>query len=125
MLFEYFNNEASSDLWLTYEQEIPVSIAYVAPEKMTEGTWNIYLIAVHPDFQSQGIGTVMIEKIEKLLTEKGERILLVETSGLDSFAKTRSFYDQCAFQQEAKIRDFYQAGEDKIVFRKSLIATGE
>ncbi|MEM9508310.1 MAG: GNAT family N-acetyltransferase, partial [Cyanobacteria bacterium P01_E01_bin.35] len=30
------------------------------------------------------------------------------------------FYRKCGYEQEAQIREFYQAGEDKIIFRKSL-----
>lgn len=120
MMSAYFQNESSNEFWFTYEKDKPVAIGYCAPEKMTEGTWNLYLIAVHPDFQGQGVGTAMMEYIEQMLTEQGERILLVETSGLDSFAKTRSFYRKCGYEEEARIRGFYQAGEDKIVFRKSL-----
>jgi ribosomal protein S18 acetylase RimI-like enzyme len=54
------------------------------------------------------------------LVECGARMLLVETSGLASFERQRTFYRKCGYNEEARIRDFYQAGEDKIVFRKAL-----
>ena len=120
MMTDYFNNPDSKDIWFTYVQNEPVAVGYCASEKMTEGTWNLYLIAVHPQHQGQGYGTSMMNYIEQLLAARGERILLVETSGLDSFAKTRAFYRRCGYEEEARIREFYQAGEDKIVFRKSL-----
>lgn len=120
MISDYFANENSTDIWFTCQEKEPVAIAYCAPEKMTEGTWNLYLIAVHPDYQGQGVGTSMVHYIEEILAARGERILLVETSSLDSFAQTRKFYHKCGYHQEAQIREFYQAGEDKIVFRKSL-----
>ena len=120
MMFDYFANDDSRDFWLTYEDEKPVAISYCAPEKMTEGTWNLYLIAVHTDYQGQGIGTSMMHYVEQMLAARGERLLLVETSSLASFEGTREFYRKCGYEQEAQIREFYQAGEDKIVFRKSL-----
>ena len=50
MISDYLTNEGSTDIWLTYEEEnTPVAIAYCAPEKMTEGTYNLYLIAAHKD----------------------------------------------------------------------------
>lgn len=120
MMTDYFAPENNHEFWFTYEDQQPVEIAYCAPEKMTEGTWNLYLIAVAPDYQGQGIGTAIIEYIEQMLIARGERVLLVETSGLDSFKGTREFYCKCGYQEEARIREFYQAGEDKIIFRKSL-----
>ena len=121
MTADYFQNENNNELWFTYEDDKPVAIAYCAPEKMTEGTWNLYLIAVHPDYQGKSYGTAMMQYIEQVLTEKGEKLLLVETSGLKDFEPTRAFYRQCGYKKEATIREFYQAGEDKIIFRKSLI----
>ena len=120
MIGDYFNNKNSKDCWFTYDDVKPVAIGYCAPERMTEGTWNLYLIAVHPEHQGKGIGTSMMYYIEQALANCGERMLLVETSGLDSFEGTREFYRKCGYKQEAQIREFYQVGEDKIVFRKLL-----
>jgi hypothetical protein len=36
------------------------------------------------------------------------------------FARTRAFYLREGYAQEARIREFYAVGEDKIVFRKAL-----
>ena len=121
MMSGYFKGSDSRDIWLTDEEDGEVvAIAYCAPERMTEGTWNLYLIAVHPKFQGQGRGTAMVSYIEKILAEKGERLLLVETSGLPEFERTQAFYRRCGYEEEARIRAFYQAGEDKVVFRKAL-----
>lgn len=87
---------------------------------MTEGTWNLYLIAVYSELQSKGYGRQVMTYLEDLLTQQGARVLLVETSGLPGFERTRSFYHQCNYIEEARIRDFYKAGEDKVVFWKSL-----
>ena len=122
MISDYFSNEDSKDYWFTYDDGLPVAVGYCAPERMTEGTWNLYLIAVHPNRQRSGHGASMLHHIEQKLADRGERILLVETSGLESFEGTREFYCKCGYDREAQIREFYQAGEDKIIFRKSLIA---
>ena len=92
---------------------------------MTEGTYNLYLIAVHKDFQGQGIGAEMMAYVEQMLIGMGVRILLVETSGLDEFDRTRAFYEKCDYHREAVIREFYDTGDDKVVFWKKLVQNEE
>jgi ribosomal protein S18 acetylase RimI-like enzyme len=104
----------------------PVAVAYAALERMTSGTWNLYLIAVHPAYQRWGIGAALIHDVEGVLAARGARVLLVETSGPPAFARSRAFYRANGYEEEARIRDFYAAGEDKVVFRnrKALAALG-
>jgi ribosomal protein S18 acetylase RimI-like enzyme len=121
MLAQHFDHDGHSrDFWLTDDDNGLVSVAYVAPERMTEGTWNLYLIAVHPDNQRQGRGKVLLEYVEQMLANRGERVLLVETSGTEDFEYVRAFYRKSGYAEEARIRDFYAAGVDKIVYLKSL-----
>jgi GNAT superfamily N-acetyltransferase len=120
MLAGYLGGDHSQGFWLAIDDGGPVGIAYCAPERMTLGTWNLLLIAVHPGRQGQGRGTALLGEVERALAVRGERLLLVETSGLPEFAKTRAFYARCGYAEEARIRDFYQEGEDKVVFSKAL-----
>jgi ribosomal protein S18 acetylase RimI-like enzyme len=121
MLDRHFSSEnQTQDIWLTDYDNEPVGMAYIAPERMTEGTWNLYLIAVHPDRQKQGRGKALLSYVEQMLIERGERILLVETAETDDFAYVREFYRQNGYEEEARIREFYTTGVDKIVFRKAL-----
>lgn len=116
----YLSGATTDEFWLTFDDGSPIAVAYCAPERMTQGTWNLLLIAVLPDNQSQGIGAAIMAHVENMLTKRGERVLLVETSGLDAFVRTRSFYSRIGYDEEARIREFYQAGEDKVIFRKAL-----
>ena len=124
MIAPYLGGDGCSDIWLAYEQDgQPVAIAYCEAERMTDGTWNLLAIGVHPGLQGRGIGTELIRHLETTLADRGERVLLVETSGLPDYEETRRFYQHLGFAEEARIREFYAAGEDKIVFWKSLAAT--
>jgi GNAT superfamily N-acetyltransferase len=123
MLADYFSGDSDSAcFWVTDEDEsnCPVGVAYCEPERMTNQTWNLQLIAIRPDHQGQGRGATLLHYVEQTLRLQGGRMLLVETSGLPEFDRTRAFYAKCGYEQEAQIRDFYAAGEDKIVFRKLL-----
>ncbi len=120
MLAGYLDGQAQGDAWLTVDDEGPVAVAYYAPERMTQGTWNLQLIAVDPARRSQGVGAALLAHIERALTAEGQRVLLVETSGTPDFERTRAFYRANGYDEEARIRDFYEAGDDKVVFWKSL-----
>lgn len=110
----------SDHFWIVDDDGGPVGAAYFAPERMTEGTWNLYMLTVHPQNQGEGRGAALVRYVEQTLSARGERLLLIETLGIDSFAPQREFYKKCGYEEEARIRDFYSAGGDKIIFRKIL-----
>jgi len=121
MVSGFLNNE-TEELWYVSETEAKevISIAYCAPERMTEGTWNLLLIAVSKDTQGQGVGSDLIAHVEQDLMLTGARILLVETSGVPDYALTRKFYPKCGYAEIAVIPEYYDIGDDKVVFWKSL-----
>jgi GNAT superfamily N-acetyltransferase len=86
---------------------------------MTDGTWNLLLVAVHPDRQGRGRGAALLGHVERALAARGARVLPVETSGSPAFGRARVFDRARGYDEEARIREFYQAGEDETVFRKA------
>ena len=121
LLAEMLRKPNENDAWFTDEHDgVPVGVAFVAPEKMTYGTWNLYWIAVDPEHQRQGRGRAILDHVEMWLRSKTQRLLLVETAGVEAFDYVRRFYAGNGFTEEARIRDFYEAGVDKVVLRKSL-----
>ncbi len=121
LLSNMLRSPSEHDVWFTDDDgNGPVGVAYMAPEKMTHGTWNLYWIALHPNHQRSGRGKAILRHVEDWLAAKGVRILLVETAGIDEFEYVREFYSNNGFEAEARIRDFYDAAVDKVVFRKVL-----
>ncbi len=108
-------------LWLVIsDQEAVLGFAYSEPERITDNTHTLLAIAVMPDRQNSGIGKQLVTAMQVELVGNGGRVLIVETSSLDEYEGTRTFYDGQGFVREATIRDFYTDGEDKIVFWKKL-----
>lgn len=121
MISEYLKNPNSEEVWFTeIKHGKAISIGFCAPEKLAEGTYNLYAIGVRSDFQSQGTGRRMMTFIENHLRANGHRILIVETSGIDDFELTRKFYEKLGYHREAVIRDFWKDGDDKVIFWKRL-----
>lgn len=121
LIADHLNNPDNQEIWFTAtENGKPIAIGFCAPEKLTDGTYNLYAIGVRSDIQGKGIGSKMMTYIEDLLSAKGARILIVDTSGTAEFKMTRRFYVKLGYHQEAVIRDFWKEGDDKIVFWKKL-----
>ncbi|MEM6610126.1 MAG: GNAT family N-acetyltransferase [Pseudomonadota bacterium] len=120
MLAPYLAGETEA-FWLTCHNDgEPVGLCYTVPEDLADGTWNMRALAVRPDLQGKRLGAALVHAAEQHLKDKGQRILIVETSGTDAFALTRKFYAQNGYEEEARIRDFWADGDDKVIFRKAL-----
>ena len=61
-----------------------------------------------------------LRQVEHDLRDQQQRLLLVETSGSPGFSLTRAFYDKSGYAAEARVRDYYQAGDDMVLYRKDL-----
>jgi ribosomal protein S18 acetylase RimI-like enzyme len=121
MTAPFFAGDTENHRWLVFEKGQVDGVAYYVPEQLTDGTWNLLLIAVDPARHGSGIGSSLMRFVERVLEKDGQRILLVETSGTQRFERTRSFYKMLGYDTEARIRDYYSAGDDKVIFRKSLV----
>jgi GNAT superfamily N-acetyltransferase len=118
---EPYLDRTEPHIWLVaLDGETVIGFAYCEPKRMTDGTYNLLAIAVYPNRQSGGIGQHLVAAVAQTTKALGGRVLLVETSSLPEYERTRSFYDQLGFDREAVIREFYAAGEDKVVFWKQF-----
>ena len=121
MIGDFLANAGSRDIWLTCEVKGEVAgFCFAAPEKLTDGTWNMLAIAVHPGAQGEGAGSALVRRLEAMLLERGQRVLIADTSGIPEFERTRGFYRRNGYREEARIRDFWAHGNDKVVFWKRL-----
>jgi len=121
MIGGFLSSADSEDVWLTCEHAgQAIGFCYAVPEALTDGAWNMLAIAVLPSNQGKGAGGAIASELENVLSKRGHRVLIADTSGTDDFSKTRKFYRKNGYAEEARIRDFWAEGDDKIVFWKSL-----
>jgi len=123
----FHQGSLADDHWLVVEGSDGrvIGAAYYAPEPFSDRVWNLYFISVSPDHQGRGLGTSLIGTIEAQLRSRGDdvaRVLIVETSSTDHYARTRAFYRGLGYAEEARIRQFYGPTDDNVVFWKSLVA---
>ncbi len=90
------------------------------PTPLTVGTWDVYWMAVDRQRQGQGIGRVLLETAEADIKERGGRLIMIETSGTPLYATAQGFYRARHYELAARIADFYEPGDDLLVFLKRL-----
>lgn len=103
------------------DQDQPIGYICYGPAPMAQGTFDLYWIAVNPKIQGMGIGSRLLDFLEKMLRGKNGRMILADTSSIPSYKKTLRFYLKKGYQEVAKIPDYYSLGNDRITFCKRLL----
>lgn len=83
----------------------------------TEGTWDLYWIAVDPALHGAGVGTTILEEVERRLRGRA-RLLVVETGGRPAYDATRGFYLARGYTVAATIPDLYAPGDAQVILTK-------
>jgi GNAT superfamily N-acetyltransferase len=89
------------------------------PTPCTLGTYDLYWMAVDPEMQGAGIGTALLQEMERRL--KGiARLIVIDTAGRPDYSATRAFYQARGYSPVATVPDFYAPGDDQVVFVKRV-----
>jgi ribosomal protein S18 acetylase RimI-like enzyme len=89
------------------------------PTPCTLGTWDLYWIVIDPACQGEGVGTLLLQAMERTLAGRA-RLIVVETAGRADYALTRAFYEKHGYTAAARIPDFYAPGDDQVTYTKAL-----
>ena len=90
------------------------------PTPLTEGTYDLYWIAVDPASQGKRYGQRLLAFAEADMRRRRGRLVLIETSSQDKYAATARFYERAGYELVSRIRGFYRVGDDKLTFAKEL-----
>jgi GNAT superfamily N-acetyltransferase len=97
-------------------------VGYLAygPTPITDGTYDLYWMAVRSGEQGRGYGRELVAWLEETLRKVGGRMILIETSSQAKYEKTRRFYLGLGYLEVSRIPDFYRKGDDLITYAKYL-----
>jgi ribosomal protein S18 acetylase RimI-like enzyme len=90
------------------------------PTPLTEGTYDLYWVAVDPAAQGRGYGQRLLAFAEAEVRRRAGRLLLIETASHEAYAATVRFYERAGYELVSRIPGFYRAGDDKLTFAKSI-----
>lgn len=95
-----------------------VGYSCYGPIPCTISSFDLYWIAVHPDFQGRGIGRRILRETEKQIVSSGGTRIYVDTAGREQYRPTRDFYASCGYRQAAVLDHFYAPADAKVIFLK-------
>jgi len=58
--------------------------------------------------------------VEKTVRALGGKGIYIETSSLPKYEPTRAFYLKNGYPEKARFEDFYDTGDDKVVYVKKM-----
>ena len=102
------------------ERERLTGYACFGPTPSTDGTYDLYWLAVDPAAQGHGHGRALLGEVERVLAGRGARMLVAETSGRPDYAATRAFYLATGYVEAARVNDFYAPADDRILLHRRL-----
>lgn len=111
-----------SGYYFVVEQEDDIVRGYACygPRSLTHGTYDLYWIAVDPQYRRAGVGRRLLDWVEDDIRRLGGRLIVIETSGLEKYRPTRNFYLATGYIHEATLKNFYQEEDDLIIFTKHI-----
>jgi GNAT superfamily N-acetyltransferase len=118
----YLNNPDQTDYSIVVAEAAARLHGYACwgPVPLTRGTYDLYWIATHPDSRGSGYGRALMASVEDRVRQVGGRLLVAETSAKTSYAGTIAFYLRLGFEEASHISDFYDVGDDRLIFIKRL-----
>lgn len=119
----YLNQQNQRDYNLVViENENHQVVGYMSygPTPLTEGTYDLYWMAVAPEEHGRGYGKELVGWLEKCVKEVNGRIIVIETSSQPKYQSTRQFYVHLGYKEVSRIADFYKPGDDRIIYTKYL-----
>jgi ribosomal protein S18 acetylase RimI-like enzyme len=116
----YLQDTKNSGYFISVAEGSPDVSGYICygPTPCTEGTWDIYWMAVSRDKRGEGIGTALIKSAEAAIRKARGRLILIETSSIPIYRATRQFYNERGYEEISRIPDFYSPGDDKLIIQK-------
>lgn len=125
LLDVYLNNPGQKDYEIFVEvndEDTKELNGYVCigPRPLTEGTYDLYWIAVNPKIQSRGVGSKLVLYIEEHIKSKGGYLVLIETSGKPSYEKERKFYEKNSYKKAVELEHFYKKNDSLVIYSKYL-----
>ena len=97
-----------------------VAYACFGRNPMTRATYDLYWIATKAGQTRKGYGRELFAFVEQDVKARGGRLLMVETSSKEQHRGSHAFYVGIGCELAARLPDFYDEGDDMLIYSKRL-----
>lgn len=87
---------------------------------MTDRRFDLYWVAVDPALGRQGVGRLLLVRMEAELSAQGPAKVYVDTSSTPGYDPARGFYEKNGYRAACVLHDFYRDGDDKVIYLKEI-----
>jgi ribosomal protein S18 acetylase RimI-like enzyme len=102
------------------ENETVLGYVCFGKTPMTLSTFDLYWIAVSPQAQGKGVGKTLFDFTCERVAEMQGKLIVIETASQPKYEPTQKFYERIGCDLEARIKNFYSVGDDKLIYTKHL-----
>ena len=119
---EYLDYGTESDYYFVFAEIDGRTVGYTCfgPIACTKRSYDLYWIAVHNDTRGSGLGKILMRESEKIIKDLGGKGIFIETSSRDKYIPTQKFYDSIGCELIARIKDFYDDDDDKLIYKRTV-----
>ena len=95
-----------------------VAYSCYGPIPGTHHSYDIYWIATHNNQRGHGIGKILLKETENRIAQAKGKNIYIETSSKLQYTPTRKFYESAGYILDARLKDFYDDNDDKLIYVK-------
>lgn len=108
------------------EDDRLVGFALFGRAPQTDFSLEVYWFVVDHEYQRSGAGKRLMRSLEEESLRMFDRaIIRVETSARKELSFQQRFFETCGFMLIGRIVDFYESGDDYLMYAKFLTRLGE
>lgn len=106
--------------YVLLDDGVIVAYACFGKNPMTRSTYDLYWIATKAAQMRHGHGRTLFAVVESEIKNRGGRLLIIETSSKETYRGTADFYARIGCELTARVPDFYDEGDDQLIYCKRL-----
>jgi len=91
---------------------------YILASKISRKQGKVVSVAVHPNYQSQGVGMLLMRSVIKRYSKEEVNCLMLEVRR--SNVRAIKFYKKMGFEKIERLSNYYDDGEDAFLMEKSI-----